>query len=748
MNRTTLLHRPVTLLTWLLAASFSALPARAQSLPTSPPADEPTRMPSFDVTTSQDKGYISTNAESATRLDVPLSDIPQSVTVFNQQFLLDVLALDIGDVAMYDPSFTSSEQSDTFTARGIGGTGATSAGSNYLNGFPQTASFGQQTVVNAERVEVLKGPNAVLYGTGAFGGTINRVTKKPLPKQQTTMRAQIDSNELWTTTVDITGPINSPLLSRVGKFGYRFNGLYSKGYDYRGVQKGDRVFAPTLSWEMSQRTKVIFDYVFQRQQRSGMWEFPIHDGDPTSIVVGNGTRREVDYSNFYGDENDQRIIRRHIGNVDFRHQFSERLQFRSMFNLEFKDTLLNEVIPDGTRLVITPTTAFVPRQYRTQDQDTDNWRARNELAANFITGPFAHRMILGQSWDRQGDQIIRLITAANNGPTFNPNLFSPADIFINHPGNITGPLPPLAVNTYTKTHNENYSYYFSDLTALFKGRMFVQVGGRTLRASRDSTDVRVNGRRVKSWDEATLGSAGVVYHLRADKGLSVYVNYNGTFVPNFVANPDGYQLPPMRGAQKEAGLKFTFSDRLSGLVSVYDIRQTNVPTDAPELGDGYQKVIDGLHSRGAELNLNANISKEWSVFGGYAYTDSRGKVTPTQLGGRHFRAPVDGISAFSRYAFSQGPLARLSFSVGVIWRSESLPQFLATPRSEPMWKVPDYFRLDSTLAYGLKLGKRTYHLALRVRNLTDKATNYMNTSNLRASAEAPREWILALDSRL
>ncbi|OAM87015.1 TonB-dependent receptor plug domain-containing protein [Termitidicoccus mucosus] len=719
----------------VLACAFVAAPAAvSQSVPadTAPVAsDGVVKLPVFDVTTSGDVGYLSRNAESATRLNVPLSDIPQNVVVFNAEFLEDIMAQDITDVALYDPSINAYNENDNFTMRGFGGTAATAAGGNYFNGFPQATALGSQTLVNTGRIEVLKGPNAVLYGSGAFGGTINRISKKPLPHEYNRLDFLVDSEGYLTAKADSSAPLPGRRL------GYRLNMLWADGDDVRNNPKSAFVVAPTISWEITDNTLLIVEYTHQREERVGNWEFPIANGDPLHLRVNDGTVRDVDIRRFLGESDDNRKVTRNIVYADLRHEFSRNLIFRAMFNMESKDQLTDETLVDGTQLVITDTTAYVPRAYRENDQWDDGWRLRTEMVAKFNTWGLKHQLLGGFGWEKQKTRRHRLQTAANNGPDFLPDRYQPADIFDHVPGPITN-LPPMTVTLDDFTDTKTPSLYVSDLASVLDERLFFQAGFRYVETERELANYRT-GARSSGSEGSTTHSLGFVYHLTADKQWSVYANNNTTYVPNFTVNPDGSQLDSMTGDQYEGGLKFSHGDRFNVLLCYFDIRQSNVPAPDPNRDD-YQTTIDGLHSKGLEVNFNWNPSGEWSVFGGYAYTHS----INTQTGERHYRSPLHAVSMFGRYSIRRGVLKGLSFNAGAIWRSYTLPQ-MATTRPEPIWDVPEYIRFDAGIGYKFNVGGMSWQVTAKVKNIDDRI-NYLATYNVRVQVDDPRVWILGLNT--
>ena len=168
----------------LAAVGFSAQTAPVVASNPVAPADKNVVVLSpFEVVDSGDVGYQSANAAEVTRMNTPIENIPMNVTIFNQQFIDDLLATDTSQLLAYEASSAKTTENDGFLLRG-----SSSAGANFLNGFAQTTGNGSQPLANIERVEVIRGPAAVLYGGGGYGGTINRITKQPKQKADASFR--------------------------------------------------------------------------------------------------------------------------------------------------------------------------------------------------------------------------------------------------------------------------------------------------------------------------------------------------------------------------------------------------------------------------------------------------------------------------------------------------------------------------------------------------------------------------------
>lgn len=735
--------------------------------------DDIVKMDVFDVSASRDVGYISKNAESATRLNVPISDIPQNILVFNETFMNDIMAETLADVVTYDPTITAYNESDNFTMRGFGGSSAYGAGV-YFNGFEQTPVLGSMPMVNATRTEVLKGPNAILYGTGAFGGIINIVPKKPTGKKSTSVEGTLNSNGYYQIKLDAGNALVPKKLS------YRFNMMWGDGENWNSTPRSDFVVAPSIGWNIGSRTTLIVDYVYQRQKLVGNFEFPIHNGDPLHIVLGDGTSHEVDVRRFLGEANDCRELIRNIGYVDFRHEFSTHILFRSMFNLEFQDQDISETVPDGH--YFDPETAMVSRFYRHRTQEAKNYRMRNEFVFKFPTFGIKHQMIAGQSWD---DLYLRSTTWRTQynipGAPGYPNVtdgLAPANILTHVPGYITVipnnvPIPNPQSNPglihLARLHEDtvrdsgSLSFYLSDLMSVWNERVFIQAGIRYLDTRRDTTNYHIGSTtdaryNIPIHEYPLTHSFGLVYHVTKNRSVTLYFNNNSTFLPNYMREyPGGPDLPPIEGTQYEGGVKLVYKDKINALFCYFDILQKNVPeryagtyldaTGAP-IPEGYMwRTIKGLHSKGAEFSFNANLTASWSVFGGYAYTD----CTNQDTGKRHYRVPLHSLALFSSYGFKTGPVKGLSFNAGLRWYDTSMAQYLeASPadyvRYEPEWKVPRFLSIDVGASYSFRIGKLRMSAKVKVSNLADEI-NYVTTYNTRASVAAPRTITVALATR-
>ncbi|MDR2675720.1 MAG: TonB-dependent receptor plug domain-containing protein [Opitutaceae bacterium] len=620
----------------LAAAPF--LPAQtAGSGPASAPNenDEIIQLGVFDVREDRDVGYISTNAESATRMDVAIADIPQNIVVFNQEFIQDIMAESVADVVLYDPTVTAFNEGDAFSMRGMGGAAAPGAGANYLNGFEQAGGFGSQTLVNTQRVEVLKGPNAVLYGQGAFGGTISRTSKKPQGKYATWMRSSLTESGYFRYQLDTQAPIIKK------KLALRLNSMWGDGDGWRGYPKRQWVISPSLLWNITRRDTLIAEYTrtYERDVGSNL-EFALHDNNPLEITLDD-VRYPVDVRRWMCELDDRRIYNNNIVYAEYRHEFTKKIYFRALYNSENKETDNFETLADSQYFAIMDGQPYISRYYRQWYQKYDNYRVRAEFALNDVkTGFLNHKVIVGWGWEDLTTDSLRLQTLYNR-PVYNGETntwafhtgsdydyrdttalrIAAANILTHVPGRVpytSGGLQPYVVegvnaagyeiiapqdpavgsnlprvNINELITTQNRSWYFSDLMSLLKDRMFLQFGLRYVdikrienrrglvynRFSTAENDRRITDKRYDVYYEHPLThSLGWVWHLTENRAWTLYFNNNASFQPNYRTEyPEGPRLKSMTGTQYEGGVKYVYRNRFHATLSYFDILQENVP---------------------------------------------------------------------------------------------------------------------------------------------------------------------------
>jgi len=785
-NKSTLLSRYAAAGLCLWVGAGPTLIAQSANVPVARANEELVELSTFVVTSDRDIGYQSTNAAEVTRMNTKIEDIPMNVTVLNQEFIEDTLARSMEDVLEYVPGFVPTSNNDAWVVRGFA-----NANTKFLNGFLQQESIGKVSVANIERVEVLKGPAAVLFGQGGYAATVNRVTKRPKWNQETLLRASYGPLESFRFELDNTGPIGSSK----SPFAYRISAVYDDGEYWRKISHGEKAIAGSLAWKITEKTRLGVEYLYVKEEDGGaVWRQPMYKGDPRGFLLADGTY--LDYGNNrqgYASDGDIRVWKRGFAMADLQHAFSRNLQLRVQFARDTKDQLYDETQPEQGSLTILKDAVLMPRRWRIRTQDVENLRSRNELVAMFDTGPASHRALVGFSWDSSDGEVWNRDGSWNRGglgpnaatlnsrwPSgnvgnrftvypnltladflqdvrragFNPNMPLPVNVIdpAKSPVQVSkANRPPLPLGNRFHDQTENMEFYVADVVSFMDERFFVTGGLRHTRTDekRDNLNTATNVRDSSA--KSTTYSAGLVYHFNPAKTWTLYANANSSFIPEFRVQPDGTALDPEEGNQKEIGLRFSLKDsRIQGLVSIYEILQQNVAElDPSNTTDDFFIQRDGVRSRGMEFNLNARLTNNWSLMGGYAYNDSRDEKTEV----RSTYSPYHMFTAFQKYSFRAGALRGLDVSVGSIYLGErpidpAPINSLGGAANTPLWTMPGEWRFDFILRYRLRFkGKVRYDVSAKVANIFDNQDIFKLADRVSTQRQPGRTFTYNLTAR-
>lgn len=227
----------------------------------------------FVVDGSQQKGYVATTSMSGTRLNQMVKDLPIPIDIITEDFIRDTGALTIREALQY----TAGLETDIISQQ-VGENPSRTGTSFRLRGFVSQAALrngfrreGTSDTINVSQVDVVRGPNALLYGIGNFGGVVNYVTKVPLDEFRATMRLSVGSWDFYRAELDVTGPLTE-------KLGYRLPVMYQSNKDWIDHEETTRKgIAPIFLYRISDRTRiqVEFDYY---ESESTLPEDPLSTG--------------------------------------------------------------------------------------------------------------------------------------------------------------------------------------------------------------------------------------------------------------------------------------------------------------------------------------------------------------------------------------------------------------------------------------------------------------------------------------
>ncbi|PWB32539.1 TonB-dependent siderophore receptor [Pseudomonas sp. SDI] len=530
---------------------------------------------------------------TATRTSTPARYVPQAIDSVKTSNLLDYGTNSLGKALSGIPNVSNAADTrfDSVRIRGF-----EASNDFYLDGIRDDSQY-VRDLNNIERVEVLKGPAAVLYGRGSQGGIINRVSKAPEFGRRSTVTAQGGSQDLRSLYTDLSVDPSENISLRLN-MGNEDSNSFRKGID------GNRqLFAPSMSWQLTPDLNWLVQYEYSRYNRTPDRGIP---GNPLT-----GRPVDVSRSTTYGDtQRDYIDDRAESLRSRLNYQLNDSWQVRHTLGLF---TLASDF--DNTYIAgYNPATGLVSRQRWQQDLDTRNLFNTVELEGNFATFGVEHTLLTGLEFGEQ--RRNSLLRNGSNVPAV--NVFNP-DQGRQHNG-------VMAISSDNHTTVESRGLYLQDQIQL-NDQWQLLAGVRFDQFDVETTS-KLNGRSEQQNSNSTSPRFGVVWTPLKDH--SFYASWSKTFspvgggligiTPGAAGNTN--ETSPEQTKQKEIGVKSDWLDeRLSTTLAVYELELYNRRTRDPL--DLNRYILTGLQrSRGIELTATGKLGGDWYVRGGIGLQDA------------------------------------------------------------------------------------------------------------------------------
>ncbi|WP_250123544.1 TonB-dependent receptor [Chroococcidiopsis sp. CCMEE 29] len=656
------------------------------------------------VTGEREEGYRVPNATTGTRTDTPLRDIPQSIQVIPRQVIEDQQVIQLREATRNVSGVVEGSNfgngGDAFLIRGfqpnnilLDGIELGSSNLGLNSSFRETA--------NTQRVEVLKGPASVLYGTLEPGGIVNVVTEQPLAFPFYEVELQAGNFGLLRPSIDLSGPLNSDRTAL-----YRLNAVYQTADDFRDFDQGiERVFAaPVLSLAITDNTDLILNFEYLYDER------PFDRG---LAAIGDGIA-DIPFDRILGEPDDINIREQYIAGYRLEHRFSENWQLRNAFR--FISTERNTEAFQN-RGDLNEETGDLARDVTDQNGILEGYTLQTNLVGEFSTGSIQHQLLLGIDLSRETNDF-------DNRSALEPSII-----------NIFDPVYGASRPSRAELENENRSLFGGTLQALgiylqdritLADNLKLLVGGRFDIVDQDSFFTDISAGDILSdtsdWqqDEAFSPRVGIVY--QPIEPFSLYASFSRSFAPNFGTTVEGDILEPTRGTQYEVGVRGElFEGRLTTNLAAYYLTKSNIAATDPDNED-FSIATGEQRSRGIELDVIGEILPGWNIIASYAYTDA--EVTEDEgsplEGNRLAGVPKHAASLWSTYEIQSGNLQGLGFGLGLFFVGERQGDL------DNSFEVPSYIRTDASLFYR----RDNWRAGINFRNLFD--IDYIEAADTRS----------------
>lgn len=618
---------------------------------------ERTYAPSDIIVQGEWDGYASNDGSTAMKTPTALIDTPQSVAVITRDQLNDQNVRQLGEALRYVAGIsieTGEGHRDEIFIRG-----QETTADFYLNGLRDDAQY-YRSLFDVERVEILKGANALTFGRGGGGGIVNRVSKTAdLQQSFVAGSAGIDTFG----AVALSADINQPLSEMAG---FRFNAAYETFDSHRDFYEG-RFFgvAPTITAMLSERTRLVLAYSYTDDERVTDRGIPALNGGP----LDNADKI------FFGDPDfNEARAKVHIARARLDHDFSDTLSVNASLQYADYDKIYANIIPASSTGNTVDLTGYRDGTQR------ENWIAQGNLVWKGDTGGIGHTLLAGVEFIGQDTANFRDVVhfGSVTGPT---RVTVPLDRTIAVPDFF---LEPLARNRASEL--TVFSAYLQDQIEIGDMIQFV-AGIRFERFDLETVDLTSNTPANRT-DEKWSPRFGLI--VKPQDNLSFYASYSESFLPQagdqfLLLSPTSATLAPEKFENIEAGVKWAVRPSLLFNAAIFQLERTNSPTTDPT--DPTLTVLTGkTRTQGFELSLAGEIQDNWHISLGYSYLDGeiRSQVGGSPAGTTLEQVPDHHITAWTRYNFS--PMFGLG--AGVVHSSS---QFASLSNNVVL---PSYTRVD------------------------------------------------------
>ncbi len=640
--------------------------------------------PSIDEVIVEGK-YLDSNKVNAVKTPTPIIDVPQSLSIFTADQITEQGINSIGEIIDYTAGVNTSQgegHRDAVVFRGV-----RSTADFFIDGNRDDVQY-YRSLYNVEQIEILRGPNALLFGRGGTGGVLNRVSKKAIIDDQFTgYKTSITSFGGYGTEIDGNYTIND-------KASFRVNAMYESLENHRDFYEGDRIgFNPSARFQLSEDTTLDVSYEYVDHERF------IDRGIPTGA---DGRPVEALEDVVFADSDGNLTgLEAHLFRASLQHNFTESIKANiSAFYGDYDKFYENFYASD-----FDATTNIATLDGYIDTTQRSNTILSANLVSEFNTGQIGHTLVIGGEYiDTSSDQD-------RFNPVFSTSGSDKEDFLATRPINlvagagITASGIPTSysfsdLNDDTRVNLDVVSFYIQDQIEISE-KLDILIGARFDSFEIDVFNAENNETRDRKDDEVSP-RAGIIY--KPLENISIYASYSESFLPRSGEqfaniNGDNNRLDPDIFENTEIGLKWDFKQGLSLTAAYFENEQ-----NSPVVSDTDASRFDVIESEvsGFELQLNGQINDAWSIVASYTNLDGEQADgnTPREL-------PENMFSIWNSVALSEV----FGFGLGLTYQDES---FINNSNTAVL---PSYTRVDAAAYYEISPKLR---VQINVENLTDK----------------------------
>ena len=654
--------------------------------------------------------YLYSDQINALRTPTPIIDVPQSLSIITA----DKIALQgfnsIGDIINYTPGVNTSMgegHRDAVVFRGV-----RSTADFFIDGVRDDVQY-YRPLYNLEQVEILRGPNALLFGRGGTGGILNRVTKKGiLDSEFTNYRTSMDTFGEFGVQIDSNFAVDHNAAVRV-------NAMFESLDNHRDFYDGERIgINPTAKVQLSEGNALDLSYEYLDHQRF------IDRGIPTG---SDGRPVEAFEKTVFGDPDlNNTELEAHLLRASVQQDFSDILKGNfSAFYGDY-DKLYENFYVSSYNQATTPDEVTLDGYIDTTQRE--NFVLSGNLIGEFLTDSVSHTVIFGAEYiDTSSDQDRYNAfwdTTSDDNEIFAATrpLNLRGGVGVNASGQTTRNDYTADLNDDTRVGINVFSAYIQDEIEL-NHQWDAVIGARFDSFDIDVFNVLATENRSRADDEISP-RLGLVF--KPQENVSLYGSYSESFLPRSgeqFANINGStnQLDPNTFSNLEAGVKWDINQAVNLTFSLFEVEQSS-----PQVADSDPSTLDVIDSEitGYELQLQGRVTDNWYVSAGYSNLDGEQVNRSGPTGLRPRELPENMFSLWNNLQVTD----EFALGLGLTHQDSS---YINNSNSA---MLPSYTRVDAAAYYDIS---DDFRVQINVENLTDELYFPNSHSTHQASVGAP-----------
>ena len=621
-------------------------------------------------------GVQSANERTVTigKIAIKPMDLPQSVATIDRTVLERQQVLRLSDALMnangiYIMGNTGGYQEE-IAGRGFAFSSSNTFknGARYFNGtMPEMSSI--------EKVEIMKGSSAILFGNVAAGGILNLVTKKPKFENGGSVSMRWGSFDFYKPTIDLYGSV---LGSK--KVAYRINGTYEIGNSFREKVNSERVYVnPSLLLKLSNKTEILLEGDYMKDRRTA----DFGTGAINYQIANIPRERMIGITWSYYD------IDQKSANITISHQFNDSWKLTGTGAYRaYESDLFANLRPNSTN-VVNANGKWIRGLQRTQVEEK-YLMGQIDLTGQFKTGNINHNVLIGTDFDQYATKTTAFVALTKYDSTniFQPNLYvSRTDI------------PTLNVNTITTAPINRAGVYIQNLIS-FSNKIKFLAGVRYSYQETKNNVLTVSTNKTvesTSFDGAFTPRLGLVY--QPTKAMSLFSSFSNSFTLNTGVDVSGNALSPSFINQFEVGMK---NELLNGLLSAnitaYQIVNSNLAQTSLANGNtntNIKELAGEVTSQGVEVDIKSKPFLGFSLMAGYSYNETKYTKSNIYVEGSLLKYnPNHTANASIYYTFSDTKLKGLNLGLTAMYFGERM-----AGRSTRLNVTNDVYKLIPINAY-------------------------------------------------